>query len=195
MSRSEPPVDLVDLILQAHEALEHARLPHAFGGALALAWCVEEPRATNDIDLNVFVPAVELETVLAALPAGIEVSEQSRRQLARNGQARLWWSRVPLDVFLTSDPFHTEVAARIVRRDFAGGSLPFLDCRDLAVFKSFFDRGKDWQDIGEMARAGSLDALELADQLAELLGPNDHRVARARALNRVDAAPEGGAVR
>ncbi|MCY4104613.1 MAG: hypothetical protein OXG55_15355 [bacterium] len=156
---------------------------HAFGGALALAWCVEEPRATNDIDLNVFVPAAEFGSVLAALPAGIEVSGQSRRRLADEGQARLWWSRVPLDVFLTSDPFHTEVATRIVRRDFAGESLPFLHCRDLAVFKSFFDRGKDWQDIGEMVRAGSLDALELADQLAELLGPNDHRVARVQRLH------------
>ena len=37
MSRREPPVDLVDLILQAHEALEQDGMPHAFGGALALA--------------------------------------------------------------------------------------------------------------------------------------------------------------
>lgn len=182
MSGREPPVDFVELILQAHEALERAGMLHAFGGALALAWCIEEPRATNDIDLNVFVPVAAFERVLAALPADIEVPEPSRVRLERDGQARLWWHRVPLDVFLTSDPFHTEVATRIVMRDFAGGLLPFLSCRDLAVFKSFFDRGKDWQDIEDMVRAGALEVVELAHELTELLGPDDHRVARVQRL-------------
>ncbi len=38
-------------------AIDHAlsSIPHAFGGALALAYYAE-PRATIDIDLNVFVP-------------------------------------------------------------------------------------------------------------------------------------------
>jgi len=182
MSRREPPVDLVDLILQAHEALERDGLSHAFGGALALAWCVGEPRATNDIDLNIFVPVAKLERVLAALPSEIEVSERARSQLEQIGQARLWWYRVPLDIFLTSDPFHREVATRIVMRDFAGRSVPFLSCRDLAVFKAFFDRGKDWQDINEMVIAGSVVVSDLADELAGLLGVDDHRVAHIQAL-------------
>ena len=182
MSRREPPVDLVDLILQAHEALEQDGIPHAFGGALALAWCTEEPRATNDIDLNIFMPIVEYERVLATLPADIEVSEKSRAQLETVGQARLWWHRVPLDIFLTSDPFHNEVATRIVKREFAGRSVPFLSCRDLAVFKAFFDRGKDWQDINEMVKAGSVGVRDLADELAGLLGTGDHRVAQVQKL-------------
>jgi hypothetical protein len=33
-------------------------VPHAFGGALALAYYAE-PRATVDIDLNVFVPVAD----------------------------------------------------------------------------------------------------------------------------------------
>ena len=182
MSRREPPVDLVDLILQAHEALEHGGLPHAFGGALALAWCTREPRATADIDLNIFMPTAEYEQVLATLPADIEVSEQSRTQLETVGQARLWWHGVPLDIFLTSDPFHCEVATRIVRREFADRSVPFLSCRDLAVFKAFFDRGKDWQDINEMVKAGSVGVRDLADELAGLLGKGDHRVAQVQKL-------------
>ena len=32
-----------------------AKIPHAFGGALALAYYAE-PRATIDIDLNLFIP-------------------------------------------------------------------------------------------------------------------------------------------
>lgn len=183
MNRREPPVDFVDLILQAHETLEQGGIPHAFGGALALAWCIEEPRATNDICLNIFTPVAAYERVLATLPAEIEVSERSKAQLERDGQARLWWYRVPLDIFLTSDPFHSEVAARIVMRDFAGRSVPFLACRDLAVFKAFFDRGKDWQDIKDMVRAGSVDVIELVDELGRLLGVDDHRVVRAQKLH------------
>ena len=36
-------------------ALDDARIPHAFGGALALAWCTQRARGTIDIDVNVFV--------------------------------------------------------------------------------------------------------------------------------------------
>ena len=182
MSRREPQVDLVDLILQAHEALEQGGLPHAFGGALALAWCTREPRATIDIDLNIFMPVAEYERVFAALPSDVEVSAQARAQLEGTGQARLWWRRVPLDIFLTSDPFHSEVATRTVMRDFAGRSVPFLSCRDLAVFKAFFDRGKDWHDIDAMVTAGSVGVRDLADELASLLGAGDHRVAQVQKL-------------
>ncbi|MDE0065487.1 MAG: hypothetical protein OXN44_01300 [Acidimicrobiaceae bacterium] len=180
----EPPVDFVDLILQAHESLKGADLPHAFGGALALAWCVGEPRATNDIDVNVFVPAAQFRQVLATLPSEIEASPRALAQLERDGQARLWWNRVPFDVFLTSDPFHEAVADRIVLREFAGRSVPFLACVDLAVFKAFFDRSKDWQDIEEMVNAEAVALPVLEGELIELLGEDDQRVTRLRSLNR-----------
>ncbi len=51
-----------------------AVVPHAFGGALALAYYAE-PRATIDIDLNVFVPAerfADVLTPLAGLGAGAD---------------------------------------------------------------------------------------------------------------------------
>ena len=41
-------------------------IPHAFGGALALAYYAE-PRATVDIDLNLFVPADRYAEVAAPL--------------------------------------------------------------------------------------------------------------------------------
>ena len=36
-------------IVAIHKALASAKLPHAFGGALALAWCTERARGTIDI--------------------------------------------------------------------------------------------------------------------------------------------------
>lgn len=188
MTRSGPPVDFVDLMVQAHEALDGAGMPHAFGGALALAWCVEQARGTQDIDLNIFVPVADVDRVLEALPDDIEVSDRSRMLLERDGQARLWWSRIPLDVFLTNDPFHEAVAGRISQREFADRLMPFLACRDLAVFKAFFDRDKDWTDIRDMMIADCIDAVELGALLANLLGFDDRRLDKLRAAR--DAAED-----
>ncbi|MXZ14250.1 MAG: hypothetical protein F4Y76_01875 [Acidimicrobiales bacterium] len=188
MTRSGPPVDFVDLMVRAHEALESADMRHAFGGALALAWCVEEARGTQDIDLNIFVPVNDLGRVLEALPDDIEVSERARMLLERDGQARLWWSRIPLDLFLTNDPFHEAVAERISQREFADRLMPFLACEDLAVFKAFFDRDKDWIDIRDMMIAGCVNEAELGRTLADLLGTDDFRLDKLRAAR--DAAED-----
>lgn len=188
MIRSGPPVDFVDLMVRAHESLDSAGMRHAFGGALALAWCVEEARGTQDIDLNIFVPVDDLGRVLEVLPDDIEVSDRARTLLKRDGQARLWWSRIPLDLFLTNDSFHEAVAERISQREFAGRSMPFLACEDLAVFKAFFDRDKDWIDIRDMMIAGCVNEAELGETLAYLLGTDDFRLDKVRAAR--DAAEE-----
>jgi hypothetical protein len=46
---------LAERLLEVHAALSEAKLAHAFGGAIALAYCTEEPRGTRDLDVNVFV--------------------------------------------------------------------------------------------------------------------------------------------
>ncbi len=59
---------LPERILALDEAL--AAVPHTFGGTLALAYYAE-PRATIDIDVNLFVPA-------AALPGGRPTAPRPR---------------------------------------------------------------------------------------------------------------------
>ncbi|HEY7952208.1 MAG TPA: hypothetical protein VID70_04420 [Solirubrobacteraceae bacterium] len=54
---SEP--SLPDKVLAIHRALAQAKVAHAFGGALALAYYAE-PRGTIDIDLNVFTARASL---------------------------------------------------------------------------------------------------------------------------------------
>lgn len=68
------------------KALTLGWLPHAFGGALALAFAVQHPRATADIDVNIFVPTAKTDTVLDALPDGVSVDAADRRQLELDGQ-------------------------------------------------------------------------------------------------------------
>ena len=177
-------IDLVARIVQLDECLADAAVPHAFGGALALAWCTRRARGTIDIDVNIFVPADDLDRVEAALPSGIEVTGRARREIASDGQTRLWWDQVPVDVFFNTTDFHEAAARRARTEEFAGRQVPFLACSDLAVFKAFCDRPKDWVDLGEMFDAGSLDVERVVGTLALYLGAEDPRVARLLDLSR-----------
>ena len=66
---SEP--SLPEKIVALHERLRGAGIAHAFGGALALAYYAE-PRATDDIDVNLFLEPGAVASVLDALtPLGV----------------------------------------------------------------------------------------------------------------------------
>lgn len=173
---------LIEKIIELHNALRAAELPHAFGGALALAWCTQAARATIDIDVNLFVDTAAAEAVFAGLPSGVETPETALAQLQRDTQVRLWWQHTPVDIFLNSTPFHTEVSRRVRWETLGGAELPFLCCEDLAVFKAFFNRTKDWADLEEMQAAGTLNANAVANTIAIYLGDDDERVPRLRAL-------------
>jgi hypothetical protein len=173
---------LVEKIVTLHVALDEVDIPHAFGGALALAWCTQRARGTIDIDVNVFVDRERTGQLLDALPAGIAWSDVDRALIERDGQARLWWDGTPVDVFVNTTEFHEQVRQRCRREPFAGHELPFLGCTDLAVFKAFFDRTKDWADLEEMAAAGTLDLARVIGILSRYLGPTDHRIEHLRRL-------------
>jgi hypothetical protein len=173
---------LPEKILAIHAALDDAAVPHAFGGALALAWCTERARGTIDIDVNIFVDVTLAPEVLAALPDGVTWTDDDRAQIAREGQTRLWWDATPVDVFMNTTEFHAQAAGRARVEPFAGVSVPFLSCVDLAVFKAFFDRTKDWADLEEMAAAGSLDVDRVVGILVRYLGPADPRLDRLQQL-------------
>jgi hypothetical protein len=167
-------LSLTDKIVRLHEALTASSLPHGFGGALALAYCTEDPRATHDIDVNIFVGTDQVGVVLDALPRGIVAREAERRLLERDAQARLWWDGTPVDVFLSNHPFHQQTHNRCRQVPFSTvADLPVLSCGDLAVFKAFFARPKDAVDIATMVQDGQLDGDQVLDEVIDLLGP-DH---------------------
>src|SRR5262245_17075297 len=131
---------LPEKIVAIHRALVRADLPHAFGGALALAWCTERARGTIDVDVNVFVSVEHAERVFRALPKTATWTDRDRTVLERDGQVRIWWDNTPIDVFLNTTPYHADVAARTRWETFTGVPIPFLSCDDVAVFKAFFNR-------------------------------------------------------
>jgi hypothetical protein len=173
---------LSDKIVALHYALARTDVPHAFGGALALAWCTERARGTIDIDLNIFVDHTQARVVRDALPPEVACRDEDQVLLERDGQIRLWWGTTPVDIFLNTTAFHLRAAARVRWEDFGGTQLPFLDCSDLAVFKAFFNRTKDWADLEDMAAAGTLDLDQTLGVLLHHLDTQDPRIERLRAL-------------
>ncbi|MBJ7521012.1 MAG: hypothetical protein JHC84_15040 [Solirubrobacteraceae bacterium] len=175
---------LPEKLVAIHRALCAAALPHAFGGAIALAYATLDPRGTSDIDVNVFADAGDAPRVLAGLPAEIAAPDGATDALARDGQARLWWDETPVDVFLDTVPLHADAAAHRRTVPFAGIEIPVLGPVELAVFKAMFDRTKDWADIEAMLAAQTLDPEQVRIALADLLPHGDQRFARLAAAVR-----------
>ena len=175
---------LAQRLLDIHDALSDAKLPHAFGGAIALAYCTEEPRGTRDLDVNVFVDPGRAGEVCAALPDLVTVTDADTRALELEGQARVWWEDTPIDLFLDIHSFHDEVAQGVRIVPFEGRTIPVLDCTALTVFKTLFDRTKDWADIEEMATAGAIDLPRAEEWIERLIGPDGAAMSRLKSLPR-----------
>lgn len=174
-------------------SLERQSIPYAIGGALCLAyWGV--PRATKDVDLNVFVGDDEIERVAEALEAAgctVDRAEAARRArqrgdvVARHGTMRV-------DVFIAFHPFHQSARARAVRANLPDGtSARFLTAEDLFICKMLFHRAKDLVDVDRLLVANARFDIEYAERwLRDILGPDDGRVAETR--QRFERAMGGG---
>ncbi len=173
---------LAERIVAIHGAL--ARIPHAFGGALALAYYAE-PRATIDIDLNVFVRADRYEDVATPLAAlGASADDPRVEELVRRaGQARVMWDATPIDLFFAYDRFHGAAAAAVRVVPFADATIPILSAEHLAVCKAVFARPRDWVDIEAMVAAGTaFDAAEVLRWVGRIAGDTDPRYDRVAAV-------------
>ena len=174
---------LAERLIAVHTALDAAGLPHAFGGAIALAYCTQEPRGTRDLDVNVFVQVDRSDEVLAALPQGVRVTRAHRDRARRDGQVRLMWAETPVDVFLDTHDFHREVARGVRSVPFETTAIPVLGCEALVSFKAMYNRTKDWADIEAVLAAGAVDSRQVLDDLRAFLGPGDPAVIRLSALS------------
>jgi hypothetical protein len=178
---------LPEKLVELHRGLEASGIPHAFGGAIALAYWTLDPRGTSDIDLNIFVPATDCAPALAALPPEVAQPPGTAAAIERDGQVRLWWDETPVDLFFDYDPFHADAARNRQTMPFAGTTIPVLGPVELAAFKAMFDRTRDWADIEAMFGAGrvGIDAVQAA--LEAMLPAGDHRFERLEQAAR-DAA-------
>lgn len=172
---------LADRLLAIHAALRG--LPHAFGGAIALAYCTEEPRGTRDIDLNVFVGAERADEVFDLFPSAVTITAANRAAARRDGQVRVFWGDTPIDVFFDVHDFHRTIENETREVPFEEVTIPVLGCEALIIFKAMFSRSRDWADIEEVIAAGAADHRRTLERLRALLGPADPAVARFAALS------------
>lgn len=156
-------------------------MPHALGGAIALAFA-GEPRGTLDIDLNIFVEPDQSRIALdALLDLGIEFDAGDvQRRLERDGQVRLKWSGTFVDLFFSNVPFHTASSERTRLVPYGEEEIAVLSAEDLVVYKAMFNRLKDWADIEQVLyRQGKRFDLSYArGWLVEMVGEGDERVQR-----------------
>lgn len=175
--------ELVEKLFAIHDSLTEAKLAHAFGGAIALAYCTEEPRGTRDLDINIFSSPSMAEQVLGALPEKIKIGAKDIGAAVEQGRTRLWWKGTPVDVFLSSMEFHEKVAERVLWVPLAGRTIPIVDCASLVVFKALIDRTRDWADIEAcVSVCDPLDMESASASLGELLEDDDPRLSRLRQL-------------
>lgn len=174
--------ELVEKLHTIHDALTEAGMPHAFGGAIALAYCVEEPRGTRDLDVNVFVEPSAVDAVLQALPPQVKAGDEEVAQLRRDAQSRLDWDGTPVDIFLNNLPLHDSVAGSVVWVRLEGRDIPILDCASLVVFKALFDRTKDWADIEAVSHATPEDIEMAVRTIEDLVGGEDPAYSRLASI-------------
>jgi len=176
---TQPPFDAFEAALRVAAVLRDAAVPYAIGGALAYGQ-YGIPRATNDVDVNVFVEADGLDRVFAALRLlGIAIDDESAQQAAeRDGLIVLWYGPFRLDVFTPSIEFSWEAARTRVEQTIDGSTVHFLSVEALCVFKMLFFRGKDIVDIERLVAvsADTIDADYVRAALVRMMGEADERV-------------------
>ncbi|MHB8438360.1 MAG: hypothetical protein ACYDD4_04270 [Acidimicrobiales bacterium] len=172
-------VSRVELVVAVNDALDHAAVGHGFGGAIALAYYVAEPRATRDLDVNISVDVGEARRVLESLPTSIAWSDADVDRCQRDGQVRVWSGPMtlgtPVDLFFPQHQFHQEVAKAITRRPFlrSNYTIPIIAPAHLAVFKLLYGRPRDWVDIRAMLEYHAFDPVVVLRWLSQLLD-DDH---------------------
>lgn len=186
--RSNPFV-VLERAVDVYQRLTGAGIDCAIGGALALAYHVDDPRTTDDIDLNVSVSSESAGAVLTLMPDDLPWTKQTIERIWRDDQVRIMWpvdgeNDLPLDLFFIAGDFHEVVRTRTEVVPMMDASVRILSATDLTVFKALFNRSKDWPDIESMLRAhdSTVDLDEAIRWVAEIVGSGDPRTERLGSL-------------
>lgn len=169
--------DITAATVRVASALETAGVPYAIGGAIALTMH-GFPRATRDVDVNVFCEPSELPTTLAALQrAGLALDAQrASAEAAAEGWFTAWDGAIRIDVFVPSIAFSWEAMGSRVQLPFLGQSIWFLSAEALSVFKLLFFRTKDLADLEQLVLTSkSLNRSAVRAKIADLMGEDDER--------------------
>ncbi len=169
------------------DALASAGIPYAIGGAIAYGFH-GPPRATNDVDLNLFVDTDALGSALDTLASvGVTFDRAAvLRECAERGASRGWLRGMRVDVFVPSIPLYDSVRQRVIEVRLLGRPICVLSAEDITVFKMLFFRAKDLTDVTRLLalRGDDLDRDYVRRWLVATVGADDERVERWDAMTR-----------
>ncbi len=173
------PSDPLDAALRIAAAFEESGVSYALGGALAYGvWAV--PRATVDVDVNVFVADESLAEVFAVLE-GLGVALDRGAALRQNAEQGMFvgrWDLYRIDVFTPSIDFAREAERTRVRLAVGARQAWVLSAEAIAVFKLLFFRAKDRVDLERLvAVRAELDVAYVRERIVAMMGDADERVA------------------
>jgi hypothetical protein len=175
------PSDAFEAAVLIGRSLEAHQVPYAIGGALAYGQ-YGVPRATNDVDVNVFVEPDGLEPVRDALAAvGVATNASDiANAIARDGMFVVRLAEFRVDVFTPSIEFSREAERTRVRQTVDGVGIWFLSAEALCVFKLLFFRSKDIADLERLIAVygDRLDGGYVRTHLVDMMGADDPRIAR-----------------
>ncbi len=185
-----PPATAVEIARLVADALEKDGIPYAIGGALALAY-YSPPRATVDLDINIFVdPLLGLDELFATL-ASVGFTPESdpdtaRLQAQTDGQFRGRISNMRLDIFVPAIDYYASLEARRQQVPMLGTPTWILSAEDLVILKMMFYRRKDLADVESLLRhrRDSVDLDFVRKKLGELAGGDDPRLSTLSEIER-----------
>jgi len=179
------------------DGLEKRNIPYAIGGAIALGFYAP-PRATVDVDVNVFVSPESggLDDLLAALSEmGFEPDDEPkvvRRRAREDGQFRGTMRGLRVDVFVPAVPYYATLQDHRREVPLLGRPLWIVGPEDLAVLKLMFFRRKDLADVEAMLRdqGAAIDRAHIRRTLVGLAGETDERVRELDAIESEVDSPD-----
>lgn len=168
-----------DVARRLADELERSGIPYAVGGAIAYGLHAP-PRATNDVDLNVFVKPDDLEATFEALERGGATvnHEQAKRSAVDRGDFIARFRGMRVDVFVPSIPLSSAAAGRVRQGVLLGRPIAVLSAEDLVLFKLLFYRAKDINDIMRLVafQGEALDHGYVRGWLLDMVGEEDERM-------------------
>lgn len=173
-------INVLDVATALADALKSKGIDYAIGGALALGYYAA-PRATVDVDINVFVPpervATEILDVLGSVGFTPDDPDQVETTAKVDGQFRGRIDGVRVDVFVPAIDYYASLAPRCRTVMLHGKPIQILGPEDLLVLKMMFFRRKDLADAEAILRSGeSLDLGFVRRHLVEFVGEDDPRI-------------------
>jgi hypothetical protein len=168
-----------DVAARIARALDAAAVPYAIGGAIALG-AFSDPRATRDVDINLFVEPDALEQALQVVRAvGVVIDSDRAAAAQAAGDVLIGYvGQMRIDFFTPSIPFSWE-AMRTRRRVLGpSGEAAYLSPEATAVFKLLFFRSKDLVDIERLVtvRRDSIDFAYIRNTVVGMVGETDERI-------------------